>query len=310
MTGHPKSLPPKFFYDARGSALFDRITRLPEYYLSRVEQGLIESAARELMEEVRPAEVVELGPGSPVKVRSLLDVQGAPDYLARYVPFDIDEGTVRSSAHSLTESYPFLTVYGGVGDFVTDMGHVPPAIGRRLVLFLGSTIGNLDPSPRRDLLAQVRGHLAPADRLLLGVDLVKDEGVLEAAYNDAEGVTAEFNRNVLRVVNRALRGDFEPEAFLHHAFYDPRYSRIEMHLVAESAQDVNLRDLPWQVHISPGETIWTESSYKFTRDSTQAMLEGAGLKLERWSTDSQSQFGLALAGPGPAEAGQPTISAA
>ena len=172
---------------------------------------------------------------------------------------------------------------------MTDVRHVPPAIGRRLVLFLGSTIGNLDPVPRRGLLAQVREPLVPADRLLLGVDLVKDESVLEAAYNDAEGVTAEFNRNMLRVVNRAVNGDFEPQAFLHRAFYDPRYCRIEMHLVPESAQDVNLRDLPLQVHISPGETIWTESSYKFTHDATQAMLKGAGLKLERWYTQTSSR---------------------
>ena len=305
LTGNPKSLPPKYFYDAKGSALFDRITRLPEYYLTRVEQGLIEGAARELMEEVRPTEVVELGSGSPVKVRSFLESRDAPDYLTRYVPFDIDEGTVRASAQAVVEAYPFLRVYGVVGDFGSDLGHLPPAIGPRLVLFLGSTIGNLDPAPRRDLLAHVRGQLAPGDRLLLGVDLVKDPAVLEAAYNDPEGVTAEFNRNILRVVNRAVHGDFKPEAFVHRAFYDPRYCRIEMHLAPESAQEVSLRDLALGVHVSHGETIWTESSYKFTRNSTQALLEEAGLRLEQWYTDSECRFGLALAGPGPAKAGPP-----
>ena len=296
LTGQPRSLPPKYFYDPRGSALFERISRLPEYYLTRVEQGIISSVAEELMERLRPEEVVELGPGSAAKVRTLLDAPGAADHLCRYVLFDINEGVVRAAAESLTRSYPYLQAYGVVADLERHLDRLPPAIGSRLVVYFGSSIGNLDPRPRHEFLAQLRGHLSPGDRLLVGVDLVKDPAVLEAAYNDPGGVTAEFNRNILQVVNRAVRADFQPEIFQHHAFYKEQASRIEMHLIPASLQSVDLRDLALTIRVSPDETIWTESSYKFTRESTVAMLEEAGLRLEAWYADGDGMFALALAG--------------
>ena len=204
---------------------------------------------------------------------------------------------MRATAASLLEEYPFLHIHGVIGDFERHLGQIPESSGRRLVLFLGGTIGNLDPPACHDFLLQVRPLLEPHGWLLLGVDLVKEVAVLEAAYNDSAGVTAEFNRNVLRVVNHGLHADFRPEAFRHHAFYNGPESRIEMHLVPDSPQTVHLRDLELTIQIGPDETIWTESSYKFTQDSTIAMLEAAGLRMERWYTDRNRLFGLALATP-------------
>ena len=297
LTSSPKSLPPKYFYDERGSALFERISRLPEYYLTRVERSLKSCLAGALLEEACPSEVIELGPGSTDKARLLLDARGGGYHISRYVLFDFSERSVRDAARELADSYPSLEVHGVVGDFEGDLAHLPPPGGRRLVAFLGSTIGNLDPPARRAFLVKVRRLMAPGDQLLLGVDLVKDRAVLEAAYNDAGGITAEFNRNILRVVNRAVQADFQPEAFQHHAFYNPTDSRIEMHLVPTSPQTVNLKGIGLSISVLPGETIWTESSYKFTSESVRGILREAGLRLVRWDTDRESMFALALAGP-------------
>lgn len=297
LTGNPKSLPSKYFYDSQGSALFERITQLSEYYLTRVEQGLIMSYAEEVMAWVHPQEVVELGSGSTTKIRLLLDAPSTADHLTRYIPFDFNEQVVQSALGTLAQTYPLLQAHGIVGDFEKHLTYLPSAVGRRLIVFLGSTIGNLDPQARHDFLVQVRRQLASGDRLLLGVDLVKDTAVLEAAYNDSKGVTEEFNRNILRVVNRAVHADFRPAAFHHHAFYNQQASRIEMHLTPESLQTVNLKDLGLRICISPDETIWTESSYKFTRESTTAMLAEAGLRIERWYTDCDRWFALVLATP-------------
>jgi L-histidine N-alpha-methyltransferase len=212
------------------------------------------------------------------------------------VPFDVDRVTLESTAGDLMREYPGLSVHGVVGDFERDLGHVPPALGRRLVLFLGSTIGNLDPVARQALLAGVGRLLdGPEDRLLLGVDLVKDVKVLEAAYDDAAGVTEQFNRNILRVVNRATDGDFDPEAFRHLAFYNAAEERIEMHLVAASRQKVHLARLGIGLALPTGDSIWTESSYKFTRAGVEAMLAGSGLHLVQWWTDPACYFALILA---------------
>jgi L-histidine N-alpha-methyltransferase len=294
LTAVPKALPPKYFYDAAGSALFERITGLPEYYLTRAEAEILAARAPELMREVDPRDVVELGAGSAAKIRRLLDARtGAP---LRYVPVDVDGDTMAAAARHLLRDYPGLHVHGVLADFERHLVHVPPAEGRRLVVFLGSTIGNLDPPARHELLTQVRGLMRPGDRFLLGIDLVKDRGVIEAAYNDTAGVTRDFNRNVLRVVNRGLDGDFRPEAFRHHAFFDEAASRIEMHLVPGTPQTVHLRTIGLTVKLSPRESIWTESSYKFTRASAGAMLAEAGLALLAWYTDTGERFALALAG--------------
>jgi L-histidine N-alpha-methyltransferase len=292
----PRSLPPKYFYDAVGSALFEQITGLPEYYLTRVEGALLERVAPALMAALGPADLVELGPGSSAKTRRFLDARDGGGPL-RYVPIDVDEPGLAAVAARLTADYPFLRVHGLVGDFERHLAHVPPAAGRRLVLFLGSTIGNLDPPERHRLLTEVRGLLRPGDRFLLGIDLVKDVAMLEAAYNDAAGVTREFNRNILRVVNRAVGGDFRPEAFEHLAFYDAGRARIEMHLVASAPQVVRLADLALALQFAAGERIWTESSYKFTPESVRQALDKADLALEAWHTDAEHRFALALAGP-------------
>jgi L-histidine Nalpha-methyltransferase len=289
----PRSLPPKYFYDAAGSRLFDDITRLPEYYLTRTEEALLDALAPRLMRALAPVDVVELGSGFSVKTRRLLAARGGVPL--RYTPVDVDETTVAASAARLLAEDATLDVHAVIGDFERHLPHVPAPTGRRLVLFLGSTIGNLDPPGRHALLTQVRGLLRRGDRLLLGVDLVKDQAVLEAAYNDAAGVTAAFNRNILRVVNRSLGADFQPEAFRHHAFYNTAEQRIEMHLVSDRPQTVRLRAIDLTVRLDARETIWTESSYKFTRASAEAMLAGAGLKLTGWHTDAGDRFALALA---------------
>ena len=294
LTGSPKWLPSRLFYDSAGSALFEHITELPEYYLTRVEQGLLASLADELMARACPEEVIELGSGSSAKISSLLNTPSATEHLTRYVPFDVNRETVQSAINALANRYPLLQIRGIVGNFEKHLEYMPPRIGSRLIIFLGSTMGNLDPLPRHQMLLQLKNQLAPGDRLLLGLDLIKDQSVLEAAYNDTQGITAEFNRNILRVINRSFHSDFQPEAFRHSAYYNREANRIEMHLSPASPQTVNLTDLNLTIRIQADETIWTENSYKFTRGSTEAMLEEAGLHLDRWYTDSNQMFALAL----------------
>ena len=294
LQARPRSLPPKYFYDHAGSALFDSITELPEYYLTRVEEAIVRDVAHEVVRRVRPRDIVELGPGSCRKARFFLDVVGGRGGV-RYVPVDVGRDGLAKAVGALINDYPAVDVHAVVGDFERDLGRVPPPVGRRLVLFLGSTIGNFDPPARRALLIQIRRLLGPAGRLLVGIDLVKDPRVLEAAYNDAAGVTEEFNRNVLRVVNRELDGDFRPDAYRHSAFYRTEASRIEMHLIATAPQRVRLRRLGLVVELAEAEGIWTESSYKFTRASAETMLAEAGLAMDAWYTDAEARFGLVLA---------------
>jgi L-histidine Nalpha-methyltransferase len=298
LTHTPKSLPPKYFYDHVGSALFERITRLPEYYLTRVEHGLLRSMAAPLIRDLAPEDLVEIGSGASIKTHYFLDALDGTRGRIRYIPVDVDAQMVDAAAERLMHAYPFLDVHAVIGDFERHLNHVPPPSGRRLVAFLGSTIGNLEPGGRHELLLQLGRLLRREDRLLLGVDLVKDPAILEAAYNDRQRVTEEFNRNILRVVNRELDANFDLRAFGHRAFYDPIAHRIEMHLFAHSPQAVSISALELTVHIAASESIWTESSYKFTYDSSAAMLRSAGLSVERWLTDPAGQFALVLAGRG------------
>jgi L-histidine N-alpha-methyltransferase len=292
----PLRLPPKYFYDEAGSRLFDEITRLPEYYLTRTEEALLAEVAPGLMHALDPRDVVELGSGFSTKTRRLLGARAA-DRPLRYTPVDVDGTAVAAAADHLLADDPRLEVHAVIGDFEHHLDHVPPPAGRRLVLFLGSTIGNLDAPARQALLGRVRRLLRPGDGFLLGVDHVKDRAVLEAAYNDAAGVTAAFNRNILRVVNRGLGADFRADAYRHHAWYNSAESRIEMHLAPESPQVVTVSSLDLTLRLEPSETIWTESSYKFTRVSARSMLSAAGLRLEEWYTDREQRFALALAAP-------------
>ena len=298
LTARQKSLPPKYFYDRAGSLLFERITELPEYYPTRTESALLGEIVPDLIGSFLPDDVMEIGAGSSEKTRRILDAATAGGRPVRYVPLDVDRLTLESTAARLLRDYPQLSVHAQVGDFEHDLARVPPPEGRRLALFLGSTIGNLDPPDQHRLLAGLRALLpGRGDRLLLGLDLVKDVKVLEAAYDDAAGVTAEFNRNILRVVNRAVDGNFYPEAFRHQAFYNETASRIEMHLVPDTAQVVKLGRLGLTVRFQPGESLWTENSYKFTRAGVEATLAEAGLGLAQWHVDPDNYFALVLASP-------------
>jgi L-histidine Nalpha-methyltransferase len=296
LAGSPRRLPCRYFYDQRGCELFEAITQLPEYYLTRAETDLLRHHAGEIAALARPAAMVELGAGSCAKSRLLIEAGLRAGNLHSFLPFDISEGAVLGAAHDLVERYPGLSVYGLVGDFTAHLPSVP-RLGRQLVLFLGSTIGNLDGADRAKFLAEVRSLLQPEDFFLLGVDLIKDERKLHAAYNDSQGVTAGFNLNLLQVLNRELGADFDLAAFEHVAFYNRELQRVEMHLRARRSQTVGIAATGQRVSISAGESILTETSTKFTRDSVRACLEAAGMELRVWLSDEAEQFGIAIASP-------------
>ena len=289
-----KELPPKHFYDARGAELFDRICELPEYYPTRAERAILEQHARELSALTGAAELVELGSGTAAKTRVLLDALHAAGTLERYIPVDVTESMVRECAAELTGEYPGLRVHGVIGDFERHLDQVPNAIGPRIVAFLGGTIGNFPPASRRRVLREIARLLGPEDYLLMGTDLVKDPEILEAAYDDAQGVTAEFNRNVLRVLNRELGADFEPEDFEHVALFDREHEWIEMRLRARREHTTLVRNLDLAVHFDAGEEMRTEISAKFTPERLEGDLSAAGMELVRWFTDPEELFALTL----------------
>jgi L-histidine Nalpha-methyltransferase len=290
-----KELPPKHFYDARGAELFDRICELPEYYPTRAERAILEQTAEELATLTQAAELVELGSGTASKTRVLLDALQRAGTLVRYVPVDVTEQMVRECAAQLTEEYPGLQVHGVIGDFERHLSEVPPAAGPRIVAFLGGTIGNFPPGSRRRVLRDISRLLGLEDYLLLGTDLVKDPEVLQAAYDDAQGVTAEFNRNVLRVLNRELDADFEPEDFEHVALFDAEHEWIEMRLRARREHTTLVRELDLPVHFEEGEEMRTEISAKFTSERIEGDLAAAGLELVRLFSDPDELFALTLA---------------
>jgi L-histidine N-alpha-methyltransferase len=297
-----KELAPKHFYDARGSQLFERITELPEYYPTRTEMAILGAEAAELVASIDAAELVELGSGASDKARLLLDAMSAHGTLRRYIPLDVSASVVEAAARVLVADYPGLQVHGVVGDLERHLEHVPPAESGapRLVALLGGTIGNFPPGTRRGVLAKMASLLGPDDLLLLGTDLVKSPAVIEAAYNDSEGVTAEFNRNVLRVINRELGGNFDPDAFEHVAFFDRVHEWVEMRLRATRPMSVLISELDLRVAFAAGEELRTEISAKFTRERITGDLEAAGLELERWLTDPEDLFAVSvsrLAGP-------------
>ena len=293
-----KELPPKHFYDTEGSLLFDRICALPEYYPTRTERAILTDCAAAIVERTGAAELVELGSGMPDKSRLLLDAMRDAGTLDRYVPFDVSEHVIRLAAERLVEDYPGLRVHGVVGDFERHLDAIPPADdGTRVVAFLGGTIGNFPPGSRRRFLRTVGRTLRHGDRLLLGADLVKDPATIEAAYNDSQGVTAAFNRNVLAVVNRELDADFDLDEFEHVAFYDRPHEWIEMRLRALGPQVVRIAALELTVHFANREELRTEISAKFTRERLAADLAAAGLLLEQLYTDPDELFAVALATP-------------
>ncbi len=291
-----KELPPKHFYDARGSALFAQICELPEYYPTRTEIKILTERAGEIIACTGASELVELGSGSADKARVLLDAMAAAGTLRRYIPLDVSEKVVLEAAHGLVRDYDELQVHGVIGDFERHLEQVPArGEGPRIVALLGGTIGNFPPGTRRGLLRKIGMLLGPEDRLLLGTDLVKDPAVIEAAYDDSQGITAEFNRNVLHVINRELDADFSPEGFDHVAFFDRRHEWIEMRLQAREPQTVRIAALALQVEFAAGEELRTEISAKFTRSRLERDFAAAGLRLDRWYTDEDELFSLSLA---------------
>jgi L-histidine N-alpha-methyltransferase len=290
----PKDIPPKWFYDDRGSQLFDDITRLPEYYPTRCERAILIERADEIAAVTRADTLVELGSGTSDKTRILLDALRDAGTITRFVPFDVSEQTLRDAAASVKREYPSVAVHAVVGDFEHHLGTIPNG-GRRLVAFLGGTIGNLLPPLRAEFLLEIAKGLGPDDYLLLGVDLVKDIDRLEAAYDDRQGVTAEFNKNVLEVMNRELDADFDPSRFEHVAVFEKEHARIEMRLRALDAHTVRVRALALEVPFAAGEEMRTEVSAKFTRERVVAELADAGMHLARWWTDSDGDFALLLA---------------
>lgn len=290
----PKRIPSRYFYDQRGSELFEEITRLPEYYLTRAERSLLEEHADGIVGAVQPASLVELGAGSAVKTRILLDAMLRHAASATYVPIDVSEAFLDATSAALTERYDNLDVVPVVAD-ISEPLELPRLLPSPvLYAFLGSTIGNFEEREAIALLRDVRAAMRGGDRFLLGVDLAKDEARLHAAYNDAAGVTAEFNRNILRVINRELDATFDPDAFEHVAFYDSARRRIEMHLMATRPMRVHVPGVG-AVTIRDGERIMTEISGKYDETAVRALLAAAGLRLHRWI--SNGEFALVLAGP-------------
>ena len=294
LTAHPKSLPPKWFYDARGSALFEQITTLPEYYPTRTERALLQDAVAEIAWLTGADTLVELGSGSSAKTRLLLDALTGAGTLRRYIPQDVSEPALRAAMDTLAVEYPGLALHGVVGDFTRQLDRLPRG-SRRLVAFLGGTIGNLRPPERAAFLTQLRAALEPGEHLLLGTGMVVDEPTLVAAYDDAAGVTAEFNRNVLRVLNRELHADFDVAAFAHVALWNATHEWIEMRLRAERAMTVHIADLALTVPFAAGEELLTETSAKFRPGGVRGWLEATGYEIVRTWTDPDGRFALTLA---------------
>jgi L-histidine N-alpha-methyltransferase len=294
LTADPKHLPPKWFYDARGSALFEQITELPEYFPTRTERALLERTADAIAITSGADTIVELGSGSSAKTRLLLDAFRRAESLRRYVPQDVSEPALREAMAALAADYPGLELHGVVGDFTAHLDRLPPA-GHRMVAFLGGTIGNLLPPERADFLQALRAALRPGEQFLLGTGLVVDPSVLVPAYDDAAGVTAEFNRNVLHVLNRELRADFDVDAFAHKALWDAENEWIEMHLVAQRAMTATLAELDLTVEFAAGEEMCTEVSAKFRLPGVRAMLAEAGFDVVGSWTDPEERMALTLA---------------
>jgi len=293
LTADRKQLPPKYFYDEEGSRLFEEITRLPEYYQTRTEEQLLRHIAADLARADGARSIVELGSGSSSKTRVLLDAHQEAGTLQTYVPVDVSPTILEATAGMLGADYPGLQISCLVHDFEAHLDLLPGA-GPHLLVFLGGTIGNLDLAARSAFLTDVADVLAPEDCFLLGTDLIKDHGQLEAAYNDSAGVTADFNLNVLSVLNRELDADFDLVTFEHRAVYNEAEERIEMHLVSRKAQKVTIQSLGLEVSFASGESILTEISCKFTEESVRAMLSEAGLEMVGWFTDPNDWFGISL----------------
>ena len=297
LCGYPKELAPKYFYDDRGSRLFEQITELPEYYPTRAERQILERCSAEILAAAgAPSTLTELGSGSASKTRHLLSAMRDRSCLDTYIPVDISEEITHRTAAELVEEYPGLNVHGLVCDFEQHLERIPHGTDRRMIAFLGGTIGNLYPRQRQAFLERIAALLGPNDHLLLGTDLIKERSRLEAAYNDGAGVTAEFNKNVLAVLNGQLGADFDLDAFEHVARYDAEAERMDIRLRSLADQEVRLDDLDLDVPFGAGEEMRTEISTKFSRERLESVYAGAGLELRGWFTDAAGDYALSLAG--------------
>ncbi len=295
-----KELSPRYFYDERGSDLFERITELPEYYPTRAERTILQRHAGAICDAAHcPTTLIELGSGSAAKTRVLLDAMDDAGCLRAYAPVDISEQITRGTAEAIAAEYA-ITVHGLVCDFERDLERIPLA-GPRMIAFLGGTIGNFEPSQRASFLARVANLLGPRDHLLLGTDLIKPRAMLEAAYNDSAGVTADFNKNVLEVLNRELGADFDPDAFEHVAFWDQENLWVDIRLRSLARQMIEISSLGIQVAFARGEEMRTEISTKFARDGLAGIYAEAGLEMAGWWTDPEGLFALSLARPAAAD---------
>ncbi len=294
LTSSPKWLQPKWFYDSRGSDLFEEITRLPEYYPTRAESSILAAHAGDIARRSGAHTLVELGSGSSEKTRLLLDALAGAGTLCQYVPLDVSESALHDAVAAIHGDYPTLAIHGVVADFTQHLDRIPGQTPR-MIVFLGGTIGNFPPEERAHFLGDLRDTLLPGEWLLLGTDLVKDAGVLVPAYDDAAGVTAEFNRNVLAVLNRELDADFDLENYQHVAIWDAQNEWIEMRLRATDDAKVTLSHLDLDIELQAGEEIRTEISAKFRREGVEGELAKAGFDMDSWWTDPEGRFALSLA---------------
>jgi L-histidine N-alpha-methyltransferase len=293
LTGTPKELSPKYFYDERGSQLFEEITQLPEYYLTRSERSLLEASVAGIVGAVRPCSLVELGAGSATKTRIILDAMRGEGCAERYVPIDVSKDFLEATALQLTNDYPGMSIVPVVSD-ITEPFALPALAAPTLIVFLGSTIGNFPRDAAVRLLSHVSSSMTPADRFLLGADMRKDPEVIRRAYNDSRGVTAAFNLNILERLNRELDANFPIDSFEHRAIYSTEHHRIEMHLVAKRRHKVVIPEIG-EISFTEGETIRSELSYKYDRESVDDILKAAGLIMEKWIPANDNSFALALA---------------
>lgn len=298
LTRTHKSIPSKYFYDSYGSQLFERITRTPEYYLTRTELSILDRFAAKIVEFLSDGggDIVELGSGSTVKIRKLLDAAYSDGGGSlRYVSVDICGNCIQEVIEELPPLYPGLEVLGLRADFTSHLHMLPR--GKKLMAFFGSTIGNLSEGDSADFLKKVKSIMNPGDRLLIGMDMVKPLMVMEAAYNDSEGVTRRFNLNMLANLNRELKADFDLNDFQHLAFYNSERERIEMHLRAKRAVSARISDLSMAVTFRKGETIHTEICQKFSRQRVERIFSQAGFAIEKWFTDSKKWFSVVVVKP-------------
>ena len=295
MLNAPRSLPAKYFYDERGSFLFDKICDSPEYYPTRTESPLLREVAKDVINTSRPDYILELGSGTSRKTRHLFDACSSCQCFPEYTAVDVCNEILVESKNALEKEYGWLKVNTIVGDYTGGLGNLPKSHATNLFVFLGGTIGNFSPTEANIFLSEIRDVMTPQDLLLIGADRVKEPDVLHAAYNDDEGVTAEFNLNLLEVLNRELDADFNVSKFEHYAYYNPLLSQIEMHLVSMREQKIRMKNLDKEVHLLEGDHILTEISRKFTRVELENLLIGAGFKIEKHYEAEEMKFSLVLA---------------